>query len=92
MNQVKAELAKFLEEGGTVNGFLAHYVNELDAAFREREMCKQLQMRTMKSDPPEVARELFGKLNERLEAKGIKPLTLTRRQRAYIGLEEEQEQ
>ena len=89
VNQVKAELAKYLKEGGTTSGFLAYYVNELDSAFREREMCKELQMKSMKTDDPEVAREMYFKINERLAAKGIKPLTLTKRQKAHLGIEEE---
>ena len=91
VNQVKAELAKYLKEGGTTSGFLAYYVNELDAAFKEREMCKELMMKSMKTDEPELARDVFTKFNERLGAKGIKPLTLTRRQREYLGIQEEQQ-
>lgn len=89
VNQVKAELAKYLKEGGTTSGFLAYYVNELDSAFRERETCKEIQMKSMKTDDPEVAREMYFKINERLAAKGIKPLTLTKRQKAHLGIEEE---
>ena len=89
VNQVKAELAKYLKEGGTTSGFLAYYVNELDSAFRERETCKEMQMKSMKTDDPEVAREMYFKINERLAAKGIKPLTLTKRQKAHLGIEEE---
>lgn len=88
VNRVKDELAKFIKEGGTTSGFLAYYVNELDSAFRERELCKELQMKSMKTDDPAVARDVFLKFNERLAAKGIKPLTLTRRQREYLGIED----
>ena len=91
VNQVKAELAKYLKEGGTTSGFLAYYVNELDSAFKEREMCKDMMMKSMKTDEPELAREMFNKFNERLSSKGIKPLTLTRRQKEYLGIQEEQE-
>lgn len=90
VNQVKAELAKYLKEGGTTSGFLAYYVNELDSAFRERETCKEMQMKSMKTEDPEVAREMYFKINERLTAKGIKPLTLTKRQKAHLGIEEEE--
>lgn len=89
VNQVKEELAKFIKEGGTTSGFLSYYVNELDSAFRERETCKEMQMKSMKTDDPEVAREMYFKINERLAAKGIKPLTLTKRQKAHLGIEEE---
>ena len=89
VNAVKEELAKFLKEGGTTSGFLAYYVNELDAAFKERESCRQIMMSSMRSDSPEVARGVFEKFNERLVSKGIKPLTLTRRQREYLGITEE---
>ena len=88
VNAVKKELAKYLKEGGTTSGFLSYYVNELDKAFQEREMCKSLQMKSMKTDDPEVARDVYLKFNERLSAKGIKPLTLTRRQKEYLGIEE----
>lgn len=88
VNQVKDELAKFIKDGGTTSGFLSYYVNELDSAFRERELCKELQMKSMKTDDPAVARDVFLKFNERLTAKGIKPLTLTRRQREYLGIED----
>jgi len=91
VNQVKAELSKYLKEGGTTSGFLAYYVNELDSAFHERETCKELVMKSMKTDEPELAREMFNKFNERLSSKGIKPLTLTRRQKEYLGIQEEQE-
>ena len=46
-------------------------------------------MKSMKTDDPEVAREMYFKINERLAAKGIKPLTLTKRQKAHLGIEEE---
>ena len=91
VNQVKAELSKYLKEGGTTSGFLAYYVNELDSAFHERETCKELVMKSMKTDEPELAREMFNKFNERLSSKGIKPLTLTRRQKEYLGIQEEQQ-
>ena len=89
VNQVKEELSKFIKEGGTTSGFLSYYVNELDSAFRERETCKEMQMKSMKTDDPDVAREMYFKINERLAAKGIKPLTLTKRQKAHLGIEEE---
>lgn len=88
INAVKIELKKYLDEGGTVENFLNYYVNELDSAFNERNLCKQLQMKSMKTDDPEVAREYFHKLNERLINKGIKPLTLTNRQKQYLGITE----
>lgn len=91
VNQVKAELSKYLKEGGTTSGFLAYYVNELDSAFKEREMCKNMVMKSMKTEDPELAREIFNKFNERLSTKGIKPLTLTRRQKEYLGIQEEQQ-
>ena len=88
VNRVKDELAKFIKEGGTTSGFLSYYVNELDSAFREREMYKELQIKSMKTDDPAVARDVFLKFNERLATRGIKPLTLTRRQREYLGIED----
>ena len=88
VNQVKIALKEFLDEGGTVEGFIQHYVNVLDSAFRERNMCRELQMKSMKTDPPEVAREFYNTIQKRLEDKGIKRLTLTRRQREYLGIEE----
>lgn len=90
VNQVKAELTKYLKEGGTTSGFLAYYVNELDSAFHEREICKEMQMKSMKTDDPEVAREVYLKLNKRLADRGIKKLTLTKRQKEYLGIKEDQ--
>jgi len=88
VNDVKAELKKFLDDGGTVNGFLAYYVNQLDSAFQERNTCRELLGKSMRQDSPEVARELFNKYNERLEKKGIKPLKLTSRQKQHLGIED----
>ncbi len=88
VNQVKTALKEFLDEGGTVEGFLQYYVNVLDSAFNERNMCRELQMKSMKTDPPEVAREFYNTIQKRLEDKGIKRLTLTRRQKEYLGIEE----
>lgn len=88
VNEVKKELAKYLKEGGTTSGFLSYYVSELDSAFKEREMCKSLAMKAMKTEDPEVAREYFFRLNEELAKKGIKPLTLNKRQKAHLGIEE----
>ena len=81
--------AKYLKEGGTINGFLAYYVNELDKAFHEREACKEMVMKSMKTEDPALARDIFLKFNERLAEKGIKPLTLTRRQKEYLGITED---
>ncbi len=88
VNQVKAALKEFLDEGGTVEGFIQHYVNVLDSAFNERNLCRELQMKSMKTDPPEVAREFYNTIQKRLDDKGIKRLTLTRRQKEYLGIEE----
>ena len=88
VNTVKKELAEYLKEGGTTSGFLSYYVSELDSAFKEREMCKSLAMKAMKTEDPEVAREYFFRLNEELAKKGIKPLTLNKRQKAHLGIEE----
>lgn len=88
VNDVKGELKKYLDEGGTVNSFLAYYVNQLDSAYRERNLCKEMQMKSMKNDAPEDARAFYYKCNERLSAKGIKPLTLTKRQKEYLGITE----
>ena len=88
INSVKAELSKYLEEGGTTSGFLAYYVNELDKAFQERERCKMIQMRSMKEDDPEVARGVYLRFNKRLIDKGIKPLSLTNRQKEYLRIED----
>ena len=88
INEVKAELKKYLDEGGTVDNFLSYYVNELDSAFRERNLCKEMQMKAMKTEEPAVAREYFYAINQRLADKGIKPLTLTTRQKEYLGINE----
>ena len=86
INEVKAELKKYLDEGGTVDNFLSYYVNELDAAFRERNLCKELQMKKLKTEDPAVAREYYYLINQRLADKGIKPITLTKRQKEYLGI------
>ena len=89
VNLAKAELRRFLDEGGTAEAFLQHYVNVLDSAFRERNMCRELQLRSMRNDPPEVAREFYATVQRQLREKGIRPLTLSRRQREHLGIEEE---
>lgn len=86
VNQVKVELRKYLDEGGTIDGFLSYYVNILDSAYRERMTTREMVMKSMKVDSPEVARDFFLKANERLSEKGIKLVTLTNRQKAYLGL------
>jgi len=89
VNQVKQELAKYLAEGGTVNSFLAHYVNELDSAFKERQMTTQMMLKAMKTEEPAVAKEIYKKYSERLADKGIKPIVLTKKQKEYLGISEE---
>lgn len=91
VNAVKKGLKKFLDEGGTVNGFLSHYANELQSAFEERQTCRELVSKSIRSESPQAARELYEKYNEHLSNKGIKPLSLNRRQKEYLGIKEDEQ-
>lgn len=84
--QVKKELKRYLDEGGNINSFLQYYCNELRFAYEERRLYQQEISKALKQEDKEVVQELYIKLNEHLEEKGIKPLRLNRRQREYLGI------
>ena len=86
VNLVKKELKKYLDDGGDVNSFLQYYCGQLQSAFEERNLCKETMSRVLNTEDREMAQEMYVKLTEQLQSKGIKPFTLNRRQREYLGI------
>lgn len=70
----KAELRKFIKEGGEVKDFFAYYHHETEKAYQERKMANKMVFDAAKSGDEDLARKLHAELNKRFEEKGIKPL------------------
>lgn len=71
----KKELAKFIREGGDPNAFFRHYHNELLKSWQRREdAAEEIRRIATEEKDPELAKMLYGEVNRRLEADGIKPV------------------
>ncbi len=86
INNVKKELKVYLEEGGNINSFLQYYCSELQRAYDERVLYCQDVINAIKTEQRDVAQELYLQMNEKLNEKGIKPISLSRKQREYLGI------
>ena len=77
MQQVKDELKKYLDEGGTPNGFVEYYQNELRAAHDEWKTAQKMLIEMSRSgESAEKMRNFRDKANEILGKRGIKPLAV----------------
>lgn len=77
ISAAKAEMKKFIKNGGNPNDFFEYYHGILMQAYSKRRMAQQEILRIAhKEKDPELARMMQREVNERLEKEGIKPLKL----------------
>ena len=77
VEEAKKELCEYIKQGGEVQDFLKYYREQLLQAHHEYCDARKLIMDAYKDgESREFAEELTAKINERLEAKGIKPVEL----------------
>ena len=69
----KAELRKYIKEGGDVESFLDYYHKQLVQSHREWHDAQRAAMKLIKTDP-DLAPAYVKQVNERLASRGIKPL------------------
>ena len=74
--EAKSALAQFIKEGGEVDEFFSYYHRQLESAYRRRVDARRLVVETARSGEVELAKEALLKYNEKLQADGIKPITL----------------
>lgn len=77
VEEAKKELCEYIKQGGEVQDFLKYYREQLLQAHHEYCDARKMIMDAYKDgESREFAEELTAKINERLEAKGIKPVEL----------------
>ena len=87
VNQVKDLLNQFISEGGTVNQFFDHYCFELEKAFEFRNEARRQLNKAVDEGDAETALAIEKKINEMLDEKGIKPVTLSKQQLEELEIE-----
>lgn len=73
VDAAKKEMAKYIADGGDPDEFLQYYYQELRTCFETRREAIR-QARNLFKDDPELGKEFVGKVNEKFEKDGIKPL------------------
>ena len=77
MQQVKDELKRYLDEGGTAEGFVEYYQNELRVAHDEWKMAQKMLIDMSRGgESAEIMKDLRDKVNAIFAERGIKPLAL----------------
>ena len=71
----KAELKKYLADGGDVQSFFAYYHGVLERAFEKRRLATEEVYRMIDEDPV-MAKELKKRINRQLREEGIAPLPI----------------
>lgn len=85
---VKKEVIDYIKKGGDVKEFLQYYRGQLELAHQEWRESQKAVMQTVRDDPGLVP-EFLKEVNSRLEAKGIKPVTLNPHLRQKLGIADE---
>ena len=71
VERMKKEMLKYLKEGGDPDEFLQYYNKELERMFSFRNDATD-EYQNLKQEDPEMAEEFRKKVNEKLEAEGIR--------------------
>lgn len=71
----KEELRSYIKEGGDIESFLEYYHGKLQQAFHERSAAQTSVMQVIR-DEPEIAADYIREVNKRLDAKGIRRVTI----------------
>ena len=80
LQQAKDAMREYLKQGGTADDFLAHYHKELLNAYQTRKDAQRLLSSFIKEgEAPDVIDKMAESLNQRLKAKGIRPLGYVRK-------------
>lgn len=88
MQQVKDELKRYLDEGGTASRFVEYYQNELRVAHEEWKMAQKMLIDMSRGgEDASVMREFRDKANAILAERGIKPLAVPPFVRQSMGEE-----
>ena len=86
VDEVKKELKKYLEDGGSVQDFLEHYRNELVAAHEMKSMvASEIDKEINESENSEKSIKFIEKANRVLEDRGIPAVELTEDQKEILA-------
>lgn len=86
MNQVKDELKKYLDEGGSIGGFIDFYVGELRASHEQWKTAQKMLVDMARSgEDAESLRSFRDAANKLLAEKGIKAITVPPSVRKAMG-------
>ena len=77
ITEAKAEMRKFIKDGGNPGEFFEYYHNVLRQAYEKRKMAQKEILRIAREEKDlDLAKMLQKEVNNRLTAEGIKPLKL----------------
>lgn len=79
VENAKAQLKIFLDEGGDAREFVSYYRNELDKAHKERIEALRMLTQFAREDDVEIALQFADKVNEQFKKRGIKGIELPER-------------
>ena len=83
----KAEMAKYIKEGGDPQSFLQYYHDRLEEMHTERSIALDSVMKLLREGGnDDIAGDYLSKVNKRLADKGIKPIVLSKKKMARHGL------
>jgi len=86
LNQVKDELKKYLDEGGSIGGFIDFYVGELRASHEQWKTAQKMLVDMARSgEDAESLRSFRDAANKLLAEKGIKAITVPPSVRKAMG-------
>lgn len=81
----KKELIKFIKEGGSVDEFLEYYRGELMQAHNEWKESQKSVLQVVREEP-DLAADYIREVNDRLSAKGIRPVKLPLKLKEQLGI------
>ena len=81
----KKELIKFIKEGGSVDEFFEYYRGELVQAHNEWKEYQKSVLQVVREEP-DLAADYIREVNDRLSAKGIRPVKLPPKLKEQLGI------
>ena len=81
----KKELIKFIKEGGSVDEFFEYYRGELVQAHNEWKESQKSVLQVVREEP-DLAADYIREVNDRLSAKGIRPVKLPPKLKEQLGI------
>ena len=87
LRYAKEEMAAYIRDGGDPQSFLKYYHDQLEAMHLERSIALDSVMTLLREGGnDDIAEEYLHRINKQLEAKGIKPIILSKKKMERHGI------